>query len=320
MNTRKTKLMVINGTGADREPLQTIESTSHYVYLGAHFTEDGRMSSVMKKHADLSSKQVLKFSAFAHKNRNMPYNFKYRTLQAALFSSMLYSCETWVTGNLASISKHYLAAVKALLGVRSSTPNTLCLVEAGLPEVAATILARRKTFMRKFTEKMTGDEPLACALCLGEETEMGRLLREAQNTDGDPEELSRQRLQTQCRERAATSTRFATYLNRTLTVHAVYTQRHAVPDSMRVDLSRLRLSSHRLRVETGRWARIPREERICSCELAELQDEEHVILRCPKTRGIRESVTYDSVETFFNLELDELCAVSQKLLSESVYR
>ena len=51
-------------------------------------------------------------------------------------------------------------------------------------------------------------------------------------------------------------------------------------------MTRLRLGSHYLRVETGRWARIPPERRTCSCQSG-IQDELHVLLHCPLTQNLR---------------------------------
>ena len=53
------------------------------------------------------------------------------------------------------------------------------------------------------------------------------------------------------------------------------------------------LSSHSLKVETGRWSRIPKDDRLCGCGEA-IQDEEHVLLRCPKTDFAREKFHVDS--------------------------
>ena len=46
------------------------------------------------------------------------------------------------------------------------------------------------------------------------------------------------------------------------------------------------MSSHRLKVETGRWARTPRERRLCECGV--LQDEDHVVFDYDKTNNIRD--------------------------------
>ena len=46
-----------------------------------------------------------------------------------------------------------------------------------------------------------------------------------------------------------------------------------------------RLSSHNLKIETGRWTRQPRELRLCLC--GQVQDEMHVIQFCPLTERLR---------------------------------
>ena len=56
----------------------------------------------------------------------------------------------------------------------------------------------------------------------------------------------------------------------------------SVPDRDRLWATRLRLSSHRLAIETGIWSRIPRYNRMCSC--GAIQTEEHVICFCPLSR------------------------------------
>ena len=78
------------------------------------------------------------------------------------------------------------------------------------------------------------------------------------------------------------ATKFQTYisLNPTLEVHPLYTDKlAAIPDYLRISFTRFRLSSHMLRIETGRWSRIPREERMCPCG-TNIQDEHHVFV-CP---------------------------------------
>ena len=47
----------------------------------------------------------------------------------------------------------------------------------------------------------------------------------------------------------------------------------------------VRLSSHWLAIETGRWSRKRREDRLCTC--GEIQTEKHVITQCGRTEHIR---------------------------------
>ncbi len=48
----------------------------------------------------------------------------------------------------------------------------------------------------------------------------------------------------------------------TLEMGTVYTECVA-SEFKRIVYTRFRLSAHNLKVETGRWARLPREERVC---------------------------------------------------------
>ena len=111
------------------------------------------------------------------------------------------------------------------------------------------------------------------------------------------------------------ATKFATYindLNPDMTVHPVYTCKEFIPDYKRMAFTRLRLMSHNLRIETGRWSRIPRDHRVCLCNNTSVQNEHHVLLDCPLTIHCREkyiSLNYENVSDLLkeNVETYELC-------------
>ena len=78
-------------------------------------------------------------------------------------------------------------------------------------------------------------------------------------------------------------------MNPSLSVHNVYTNMDLslrVPEHQRLAFSRMRVISHNLRIETGRWARITRENRLCRCGL--MQTEQHIIGNCNLLSNIRE--------------------------------
>ena len=57
-----------------------------------------------------------------------------------------------------------------------------------------------------------------------------------------------------------------------------------LPNKLRVAISRLRLSSHQLCIETGRYSqnRVDRAQRICTlCKKSDIEDEYHFVLVCP---------------------------------------
>ena len=86
-------------------------------------------------------------------------------------------------------------------------------------------------------------------------------------------------------------TKFNTYtteLNRSMRIHPVYTTNKFIPDYQRMSFSQVRLISHNLKIEIGRWSRIPRERRVCRCDNNHVQTESHVLIDCVLTQNIIE--------------------------------
>ena len=76
-------------------------------------------------------------------------------------------------------------------------------------------------------------------------------------------------------------------INPRLSVHEVYHTNKYIDERKRTVFTRFRVSSHSLKVETGRWSRIEPENRLCDCERG-VQDEIHVLFDCARTEDIRD--------------------------------
>ena len=62
--------------------------------------------------------------------------------------------------------------------------------------------------------------------------------------------------------------------------------------SNRKAISELRMSAYKLKIEKGRYVNINRNERICrNCDLGEIEDEKHFILKCPAYSVYREGLS-----------------------------
>ena len=85
-------------------------------------------------------------------------------------------------------------------------------------------------------------------------------------------------------------------INPLLKVHRVYETDTYIDERKRIMFTRFRLSSHGMKIETGRWARIDRENRSCDCE--EIQDEYHVLFNCIKSDDTRSK--YSVNEELYN--------------------
>ena len=62
-----------------------------------------------------------------------------------------------------------------------------------------------------------------------------------------------------------------------------------IPTKFCVTLSKFRMSNHKLKIEVGRWANTPRNERLCDiCETQSLGDEFHFLFECSKLNNLRQ--------------------------------
>ena len=207
-----------------------------------------------------------------------------------------------------------MSAIKCLLHVRQTTANDLCLLEIGLPSRRAA-----KFFGRMIEERRTmTDDPFNFAISLARENNLpswnylDNLLNDESSTDSDIEARKEKVLHSD-------GSKFKTYcvLNPSLSVHPVYSAAN-IPEYKRDSFTRLRTSSHRLRIETGRWARLPREERTCPCDGVSVQDEKHVIENCEffdELRGRYPNVVFE-VPDFFDADPRDLVSISHELLSD----
>ena len=155
INVSKTKFMVINGVSYERSPIISnginVKYCPYYLYLGAYLTDDGNYKTSIDLHVTDKKKHFLKYISFLEKNCDFPFTIKGRVADACLFSTILYSCETWCCSSFGKLETIYMGIIKTLLAVRQTTCNDLCLVEGGMPSIKALIRKRQHKF---FTEKL----------------------------------------------------------------------------------------------------------------------------------------------------------------------
>ena len=112
-------------------------------------------------------------------------------------------------------------------------------------------------------------------------------------------EKDRDNLCQRLRDMPPEKTKLRLYLtmNPDLNVHPLYETTDSnsiIEDNLRMTFTRVRLCSHRLRSETGRWNRVPADQRFCPhCDSNSIQNEEH-LFQCPATLPIREMYGVDS--------------------------
>ena len=191
-----------------------------------------------------------------------------------------------------------MSALRRLLDVRNSTPKLTCLLEAGVPSLQALVKEKQSKFfkrMLKEREDLIASDPLMFTLdfmknnCAAISNSIQDVIREDSYITADRDDLCQQ-----LRGMPPEKTKLRLYLtmNSDLSVHPLYKvteSESVVDDNLRMAFTRIRLCSHRLRSETGRWNRVPKEQRFCPhCNNETIQNEEH-LLQCPATLPIRES-------------------------------
>jgi len=251
-------------------------------------------------------------------------------VQNRLFDVMVetvlsYGAEVWAPELLCRdpcsnpCEKVHLAFLRRLLGVRKGTANLVVLAETGRWPLA---LRWAKRLIRFFNKVVSSPrEGLlfralrdSCGLAEGATGLVSRrswaaqvdaALRQwgLQINLGNPQKISVSQLcaawheeyLTAARERTGTKTRHYMHEVRGGLPSSEYTLPQYMSDLprfvQRFRLSQLRVGSHWLREETGRWERLEREARTCpSCANRgeqEVQTLEHVLFQCPETSELR---------------------------------
>ena len=183
----------------------------------------------------------------------------------------------------------YMSAIKTLLGVRKTTANNTCLIECGYPSLKGKIKNIQQKSIRNLIQERSQipDDPfhMVWTLVNNARTPAAKYINDLLGKDNilkeDLEYLSRS-----IRNQHSTKSETYTQINNCLKIHDAYTtQSNDIPDFKRLAFTRLRTSAHSLAIETGRWSRIPRENRLCVCGI--VQTESHICIECPLSANLR---------------------------------
>ena len=103
-----------------------------------------------------------------------------------------------------------------------------------------------------------------------------------------------------------------------------------IPFQYKKCISKLRLSSHCLSVETGRYKRIPLENRLCPLCSVDIEDEFHFILICPHYQNLRVTLlkryyyvrpsVYKFIQLLSTQNVKELCNLGKFIKNAFVIR
>ena len=154
-------------------------------------------------------------------------------------------------------------------------------------------------------------------LAMQSKSPAGQILKELQE-NSSPNFVGESVAQWKQAVQSSESTRRSAYrnFNPMLSLSPVYFNTPEVPEHERIAFSRIRLSSHDLSFEKGRWSRIPPNERLCPC--GDTQTDFHVLLYCNYTQSIRDEfdIQVDSItDLFMTYDTKTLCIFCLKILT-----
>ena len=186
-------------------------------------------------------------------------------------STILYGCETWLGASMLSVKRLYMSSLKQLLGVRNTTSNELALAESGLSDLESMVHEKLDLIVQKLKSQADFSDSyfdnffqlanqVKYTLVVQLQTFFNTSVWSA-NFSGKEKCIRVQKIFNSDNARSMTYS----ILNSSILPCPIYCSHSVVPEFSRLAVTRLRLSSHYLRIETGRWSWLPRENRRCAC-------------------------------------------------------
>ena len=184
LHPTKSQYMTVNSV--NKEPFLlddvVINYTESYTYLGAVLSNTSLVAQI-SQHMKAKQSHMRKFTSFLMKNSDAPYTVKIKVWNSALNAAILYSSETWLTGNLRSVESSYVSTLKQLLSVRNTTCTDLVYIETGLANARSVIQDKQVKFLRNLRIRHTGDyiaKTVDEAIAL--KTPMGKAIRQLESS------------------------------------------------------------------------------------------------------------------------------------------
>ena len=349
INTKKSQVMIFNKSGRllkdhftiDGKELQIVRS---YTYLGIDIPASGSFNLGMTQMNSKAKKAMMPLFTTIMQF-NIPFHKALQLFQTYVEPILLYNAENFAAMTEKQIEKckdgrlgiydiatssqmttTQMKFIKFILGVGKQCPNMAVLGEAAvLP-----LLLRAQIQMLKYWDRIRnmGDNTLV-KLAYKENVQSNSTwckTIQVLNTSFDLHTRGWTSIQFQNRVKKTIKTHFTNYwkirisnrdIEKKLDLYSRVKEGFEVQKYLslpkfkdRQIISKLLCSSHKLRIETGRWKQDEtlREERICKiCQTNKVEDEDHFIMECPAYDQIRRESAidfenYTTTEAIFHVE------------------
>ena len=169
--------------------------------------------------------------------------------------------------------------------MKSCVPNNILYVELNRADIIANIRDRQYNFYQKVIKLNESEALVKNVINLCSELDIIKHYEQLSNNNMNIDLQSK-------KDEVANSSQTMKQRYSSLTSNAYCSSIYDsfMTEEYRILISRWRLSCFDLKVETGRYRGVPREERICPiCNI--LEDEDHVIFNCRAYESIRAQFT-----------------------------
>ena len=251
----------------------TLETVDQFIYLGILLCYNGKFYQTQKHLAEQGRKAL-----FALNGKLTVFYFNVETkcsvFDTYINSILSYASEIWGFHKAPDIEKLHTYYCKKVLGVKRSTCSNLVYFELGrLP-----LCVNRKLKIIRYWAKLKSTNNCILKSCyddmlVNSDTWLMNVKYENRVKD------IHQQLILSC---IHNSSKGALYQHLVDNFTLQFYLRKSLDTRCQIYIAKFRLSSHNLNIESGRFHNVTRRNRICNlCQLQDIEDEFHFILKCP---------------------------------------
>ena len=311
LNFSKCEYLIINGKEDDQKTsldlsYGALEYKNVVKYLGMKISDTGSIKEDIDMNIeDKRANVTIKYGNFCRKNFLAPLDIKLTVLNTCVSTSLTYGCEVWGESRISKLETLYRQGLKSALSVRNGVNNEIVYIETGSWPLQVRITKQQLKFWTSINNIIQKKPNHYISKLVGLATNYNcsyiKYYKLLEQTFPDIDECGKKLItdykSTLEMKICAASTDIDSKLGTYLMINPALSK-PSFKDKMefqRVCISRYRTGSHNLKIETGRTTRVPREQRLCVCNMG-VQTIGHVILHCPLLDEIRAKYNVVGVE------------------------
>ena len=288
LQLNKCEFIVINGDENDKRdfvlPYGVVKHVDYVTLLGSQLAESGNLEDDLNYHMKNRYQAVSKFYNFIRTNKLAPSSVKLKVLNACVVTALLHNCETFGNKLPRDLESLYHTLIKTCLNVRRNTPNDLVIIESGMLNIRAMVQSRQYNFYLKFISKLEPNSArkIVFSYLRGSRNKYiehySNLLHAYESTNDI--KLHHKNATKEKIRQLATNVDDKHYKYKIYMLFNPNLEASDLSKSYSYAFTRLKLSSHSMPIEIGRWNGTTRNLRTCNnCQV--LGDEKHYIYDCP---------------------------------------